>query len=574
MILTDEQANAVDLFKSSRSLKISAFAGTGKTSTLTAIANSSQKSGLYLAFNKNIATEASTKFSRSVDCRTMHSLAFRAVPSMYRGNTPKLTQSLQGNQVARLLDMKETAFGNITLRPSSLAFLVVKTVQRFCHSGDEELVVEHVPVTGKLQLLDPMFRGEFKDYVSKLAESLWDKMLDPASEAPLGHDGYLKLWSLSKPRLNYDFLLLDEAQDTNEAVLSVLRGQDSHVTLVGDRHQQIYEWRGAVNAMASVKTDEEAFLTRSFRFGDSVAAASTSILKLLGETRAVVGNPNRDTTIAAAGRTGTILCRTNVGVVAEVVTALSENRRPHVVGGVADLIRMLEDVGKLKGSIPAESPEFLGYKEWDEVVDFAGSEEGESLRSFVKIVRTYGEATLIQNLRSVAREEQGSDLIVSTGHKAKGREWDAVTLSSDFEPRLTKDVPPKEVLNQEEARLLYVAATRARHLLVVPPRLAVKWNAKQERTASIIQVSRPTVIAPAQPRKSKPVPQLPSFAKVVSPPIAGLRGAKGMSNEGASTSSGESTIGSGKLPFSTVLPEPAATPGLLSSIFSFLRGKN
>lgn len=55
MELTSEQAHAVDLFKTSQLLKISAFAGTGKTSTLTAVAKSTSKRGLYLAFNKSIA---------------------------------------------------------------------------------------------------------------------------------------------------------------------------------------------------------------------------------------------------------------------------------------------------------------------------------------------------------------------------------------------------------------------------------------------------------------------------------------------------------------------------------------
>jgi len=388
MKLTDEQANAVDLFKTSQSLKISAFAGTGKTSTLLEVAKSTKKSGLYLAFNKKTAAEASTKFPRSVDCRTTHSLAFRAVPSIYRGNIAKLTQSLNSNHIARFLEIEEITFGNITLKPRSLAFLTAKTVQRFCQSSDDELVIRHVSLTGKLNMLDPMYQYDFKEYVSKLAAHLWDRMLDPASEAPLGHDGYLKLWSLSKPDLNCDFILLDEAQDTNEAVLSVLRRQDSHLTLVGDRHQQIYEWRGAINAMASVETEAEAVLTRSFRFGDSVAAAATSILRLLGETRTVIGASNRDTRIAAAGKTGTILCRTNAGVIAAVIDALAKKRRPHVVGGVTDLICMLEDVSKLKCSIPSECPEFFGFKNWTEVVDFAGSDEGETLCSFVNIVLT------------------------------------------------------------------------------------------------------------------------------------------------------------------------------------------
>jgi superfamily I DNA/RNA helicase len=572
VILTDEQTNAVDLFKASHSLKVSAFAGTGKTSTLTALAKSTQKSGLYLAFNKSIATEASTKFPRSVDCRTMHSLAFRAVPSIYRGNDAKLTQSLNGNHVAQLLKIEEIAVGNITLNPRSLAYLTTKTVQRFCQSGDDELVISHVPLTGKLQKLDPKYQNEFKEYVSLLAAHLWDKMLDPASKAPLGHDGYLKLWSLSKPNLNYDFLLLDEAQDTNEAVLSVLRLQDSHLTLVGDRHQQIYEWRGAINAMASVETDAEAVLTRSFRFGETLAVAATSILKVLGEKRKVVGDPNKDTRIAATGRTGTILCRTNAGVVAVVVNALAENRRPHVVGGVTDLIRMLEDVSKLKRSIPAECPEFFGYENWGEVVDAAASDEGESLRSFVNIVSTYGELALIERLRSVSRDEEGSDLIVSTGHKAKGREWDSVTLSSDFEPRLNKDDPTKLVLNAEESRLLYVAATRARQLLVVPSRLAERWNVPPVPTSATVRVSAPDV---ASVSTAKQLPKLPSFAKVVAPlPPAALQRVVQTSSTMNPKNPPASVVQSVISPhIANKGHVPKTQAGLLPLIISFLRGK-
>ena len=83
MELTSEQAHAVDLFKTSQLLKISAFAGTGKTSTLTAVAKSTSRRGLYLAFNKSIAEEARAKFPNSVDCRTTHSLALRTVPDAF-----------------------------------------------------------------------------------------------------------------------------------------------------------------------------------------------------------------------------------------------------------------------------------------------------------------------------------------------------------------------------------------------------------------------------------------------------------------------------------------------------------
>jgi superfamily I DNA/RNA helicase len=575
--LTNEQLKAVELFKTSSSLKISAFAGTGKTSTLVAIAKSTPKSGLYLAFNKSIAAEASLKFPKSVDCRTTHSLAFRTIAGRYNGDMAKLTQPLHGNRVAHLLQIEEIVVGNITLTPRSLAYLTAKTVQRFCQSGNDEIVVRHVPLTGKLKTLDAKYREEFTEYVSKLAAHLWDRMLDPKDEAPLGHDGYLKLWSLSEPHLDYDFILLDEAQDTNEAALSVLRRQDSHLTLVGDRHQQIYEWRGAINAMASVETDAEAVLTQSFRFGDSVAAAATSILRVLGETRTVLGDPTKNTRIAATGKTGTILCRTNAGVVTVVIDALARNRRPHVVGGIGDLIQMLKDVRKLKSAVPADCPEFFGFKDWAEVVDFAKSDEGESLRSFVSIVNAYGESILITKLESVSREEDAADLIVSTGHKAKGREWDSVTLFSDFEPRLSKDILPKPVLNPEEARLLYVAATRARKLLVVPPRLAEKWNVPAAPAAVPIAVPHPIVTSA---RSMKPRPPLPAFARVITPPVA--------THGGTSTHPASPLLPSAKVSEVTqnsgvqsVVPprtEPVTSaasrqPGLLSSLFSFLQGR-
>ena len=391
MELTSEQAHAVDLFKTSQLLKISAFAGTGKTSTLTAVAKSTSRRGLYLAFNKSIAEEARAKFPNSVDCRTTHSLALRTVPDAFRGNTSKLMGALQGNHIARLLSIEEIAVGGVTLKPRSLGYLTARTVQRFCQSGDDAVLLHHVPLSGKLDRIDPQYQEQFKVYLSKLAAHLWDRMNDPYDDAPLGHDGYLKLWSVSQPQLNYDFLLLDEAQDTNEAVLSVLRCQDSHLTLVGDRHQQIYEWRGATNAMASVEADAEAVLTRSFRFGDAVADAATSILRVLGESRRVIGDPTRNSRIASYGATRAVLCRTNAGVVSVLVESLATGRRPHVVGGVSELLRMLDDVTRLKWGIPAECAEFFGFRDWSEVVEFAESDEGESLRSFVSIVGAFGE---------------------------------------------------------------------------------------------------------------------------------------------------------------------------------------
>jgi ABC-type cobalamin/Fe3+-siderophores transport system ATPase subunit len=50
----------------------------GKTSVLVAIAKEINPSnGIYLAYNKAIATEASKKFPKNVSCMTTHSLAYQ-----------------------------------------------------------------------------------------------------------------------------------------------------------------------------------------------------------------------------------------------------------------------------------------------------------------------------------------------------------------------------------------------------------------------------------------------------------------------------------------------------------------
>ena len=93
-----------------RPLKIAAFAGTGKTSTLTFMAKSRTSSGLYLAFNKAIATEAKQKFPKTVDCRTTHSLAYRSVVSSY-SSTDKLSKTLYAPQFAAITRYPVRGFG-------------------------------------------------------------------------------------------------------------------------------------------------------------------------------------------------------------------------------------------------------------------------------------------------------------------------------------------------------------------------------------------------------------------------------------------------------------------------------
>jgi superfamily I DNA/RNA helicase len=54
--------------------------------------------------------------------------------------------------------------------------------------------------------------------------------------------------------------------------------------------------------------------------------------------------------------------------------------------------------------------------------------------------------------------EQAAQVVVSTAHKAKGREWPRVRIADDFHQPKGEDTP----IPQAEAMLAYVAVTRAR----------------------------------------------------------------------------------------------------------------
>ena len=71
---TDEQLASLDMAMTGQSFKIVAYAGAGKTTTLRLISENLRGRGLYLAFNKAIATEAQGKFPPNVRCQTFHSL--------------------------------------------------------------------------------------------------------------------------------------------------------------------------------------------------------------------------------------------------------------------------------------------------------------------------------------------------------------------------------------------------------------------------------------------------------------------------------------------------------------------
>ncbi|KQZ44683.1 UvrD-helicase domain-containing protein [Ensifer sp. Root558] len=522
---TDEQAAALDAFMRGKSLKINAFAGSGKTSTLQLLADATGLRGQYLAFNKSIVADAGEKFPDTVDCSTSHSLAFRAAPPGYKHDIGKLTNKCTAKQLVEVLDIKRRPFGDkYAVTPDSQGYLYLETIRRYAQSADDQIGPQHVPTLGALRAAPEDILQEVSSFALDGARRVWSRMLSERDPLPLGHDGYLKLWGLSRPIITADYIMLDEAQDTNPVVLDILQRQRGQLIYVGDRYQQIYEWRGAVNAMESIETEASTYLTTSFRFGDAIADLATKMLVKLGERQPVRGNPGIASRIGNTNPAA-VLARTNATTISAVIEALDAGRKPHLVGDKSELMDMLRGAQALKENEPSTCPAFFGFKSWNEVVEFARTDEGAHLVMFVNLVEKRGEKQLMWALNRTVDEEK-ADLVISTAHKSKGREWKSVRLMDDFlrsSPTDKKSGGP----DPAEMRLLYVALTRAKESLEIPSTIKDFIDRgiapQRERVEVAPSTPSPGVKATSAPIQAVPArPSLAPPARDVSPYSSGV----------------------------------------------------
>lgn len=459
---TQEQQAIIDAAQTGDDLTIEAGAGTGKTSTLKMLSRSAEgKRGAYLAYNRSIATDAAREFPSSVTCRTAHSFAYGAVGRQYahRLNGPRVP----ARQAAIILGLNEPVkVGEVMLAPQQLARLVTETVQRFCYSDDRQIQRMNVPLVNGL---DRAGQTELARYLMPIAQRAWDEDLTQLNGSlRFTHDMYLKMWILSDPVIHADYVLLDEAQDSNPAVAGLVSRQPAQRILVGDRCQAIYGWRGATDAMASF--DGRRFqLSQSFRFGQVVADEANKWLTLLDAPLRLTGYEQIPSRLASLAEPDAVLCRSNAGAIIRVIEALGQGRRAALVGGGQDIRRMAEAAAKLQAGLPVDHPELFAFQTWREVQEYVEMDTGGSdLRVFVRLIDKHG-AREVMRVCDALVDERYADVVVSTAHRAKGREWGRVRIADDFpEPKVSEDGTRANIA-RDEAMLAYVAVTRAQKVL-------------------------------------------------------------------------------------------------------------
>jgi superfamily I DNA/RNA helicase len=313
------------------------------------------------------------------------------------------------------------------------------------------------------------------------------------AEIAVTHDFYLKKFQLGKPTLEYDYILFDEGQDASTAMLDVFLNQKAIKVIVGDAHQQIYGWRYAINSLQRVDFQVHN-LSNSFRFDDEIALVANKILGWkrhlhLPPATKIVGIGQR-----ADVRTKATLGRTNLSLLVNAISKWQHGEIKNIFfeGNInsytfADEGASLYDVLNLYNGRADKIKDKLiaSMTSMHDLEDYIKKTEDNSLAMITEVVKEFGNRlpSLINELKSNhTLKKEDADMIFSTVHRCKGMEYDEVTLLNDFinEEKLKKyigqsggdkiDDVNKNRLS-EEVNILYVAVTRARSHLIIPPEI-------------------------------------------------------------------------------------------------------
>jgi hypothetical protein len=465
---TEEQENIIEAGIAGYNLSINAYAGCSKTTTCMLIAEKVRKPSLYIAFNKSIAEEADSKFTRAksfhVESRTLHSIAYEHIikPDFNFRKKLQFWFDKSDIDVGVYRGSKEEHY---------IKNNIIKAVIEFCQSDSyslEAFINNHETYNG------------LYDLVLKF----WESLIDSKSNTKITPDIYMKLFHLSEPRLGTSLIYLDEFQDSNPVTIDIVLQQlkyGTQVILVGDKYQAIYEWRGAVNGFDYVtKEFKQFYLTKSFRLNSSVANVANSLLSITGETIPLEGG---NTSEVSKQPSKAVLCKGNATILSYLLGAEQEGKKVYCLADLKDLWSKMYHISNLYYGNFNKFPnaELTRFKNYEQLK--AEAEYDDNLNRLVKLTIALSNGGLhanINKIKSVLVEtEEEADFTISTIHKSKGLEWDIVNIADDIividyedEEELVDYLVTGQMLN-----VMYVAVTRARYVVNMPDKLreVVAW---------------------------------------------------------------------------------------------------
>jgi DNA helicase-2/ATP-dependent DNA helicase PcrA len=464
-----------------------AVAGSGKTTTIMQalpLIPSSESVQLF-AFNKAIADELKARIPahcRNIRAATFHSVGYGALCRAL--NLTNLnTQSNKLRQICR----EKLSWNQRSLYEGFICRLVglAKGEGVGALSPNEPEVWEELIAHHDLTL-------DSKDAREEAAINLSRDLLAWSNDAA-EHDFLIDfddqlylpiLWNQGLPQ--YDWVLVDEAQDTNpvrrEFIARSLR-DGGRLIAVGDPNQAIYGFTGASHdAIDLIKANWEAQelpLSVCYRCPRSVVEKAQEIVPQIEPApdapEGSVRYEDLSTVLGEFGPTDAILCRNTAPLIDLAYQCIGKGIGCQILG--RDIGKGLQQlVEKMQALTIEELEQKLSLYERREIAKLLLKNQeakAESIRDRVsclfKVIDNLKEnertlPSLQQALETLFGDQTTGRLTLATVHKAKGREWPSVgILRPDLMPARWAKQPWQ---HQQERNLQYVAWTRATESLI------------------------------------------------------------------------------------------------------------
>lgn len=499
------------------SLVLEAVAGAGKTTTLIQGLPYMNGTIAMVAFNKKIAAEMKRKADEQGYLRpglkisTMHSLGYSAWMRMHKEvvvNENKLRDiiELQGDAAVipgvDLVPFQEFIIKMINYGRQALIGVkyrlddVAKWAEIEERYGTKELLPDdgaNDPVTYRAAM-NKMVRVFKRSIDTCFSVIDYEDMIF----APLCHGARF---------FTNDWVIVDEAQDTNDSKREMLRRMmhpRSRLVAVGDSRQAIYQFTGA--SSDALDLIEQQFntsrlpLTVSYRCPRAVVAhAHQWVSHIQAAPSAIEGTVRGPTSAPDYGglsaqdrkqlasmpwfmhdrpeKTDAILCRYNAPLITTAYAMLKANIACRVEGrdigrGLIALCNRwkVKTLDALQKKLEAHLEKELAKakEKRSETMAQSAQDRHDCLMIFIERCRANGKhsvACVVASIEELFADDVTGVTVLSSIHKAKGREWPRVYWL--LQPPNGRELKDWEVVAEDN--LCYVATTRAQDTLVLVP---------------------------------------------------------------------------------------------------------
>lgn len=455
-------------------LFVNAYAGTGKSTTCAWIINQLPRSLqiVYFAFNKAIANEFRDKYG--LNAMTMHSFGFYCLQQAL-GNL-----KVEGNKKSKIAQNYWPTNKSLRKFVTKVASLALNTQTDYNSPEALQVMIDRygvevdVSVTdAKDELLNPI---PFERILSTVASIIIDSLELVEAEKVVDYDEmlYYPVFADLLPK-KWDFIFVDEAQDTNALQIAFVKKtiKDSgRFVFVGDRHQAIYAFRGAmVDAVDNIVNSTNATvlpLDITYRCPQSHIKEMANLI-----VPGIVAAPqNAEGTIRYIGTEAArqewkqldealIMCRTNAPLVKACLALIKTGKRANIAGrnigeGLIDLIESMDasNVDQLIVKLEAyQAKEVARLMERDQ------EEQAELLADRIECILTFCDGqsevlNVIAKIDNLFTDKRGGTILFSSVHKAKGLEARDCFV---IEPTQLN----REDIHGQFKNLAYVAVTRS-----------------------------------------------------------------------------------------------------------------